>query len=407
MQSASIFQTPAFLQHQLRRDIAFFHPRCIDPSGGFFHYLNDDGSVYDGASRHLVNSARMVFCYALAFRLDGKEEYREAARHGLQFLIQKHYQPEYGGYAWVLENGVPIDRTQHCYGLAFVLLAHAHALRIGITEAAAGISATFDLMENLFWSAEDGLYADEATPVGEVASYRGQNANMHSCEALIAAFEATGDKRYLHRAELLAHNITIRQAALANGWIWEHYHADWSIDWEYNKHDSSNMFRPWGYQPGHMTEWSKLLLLLERHAEHLAGDSDWLLPRAKALFDVTLPLAWDQTYGGMVYGLAPDGSVCDGDKYFWVQAESLATAALLAQRLTGTGQEANYWECYDELWRYSEKHLIDPQQGGWYRVLHQDNQRYGVEKPPHGKTDFYHPMGACLEALYAVGAELK
>lgn len=387
----------------MRRDIAFFHPRAIDAAGGFFHYLNDDGSVYDSASRHLVNSTRMVFCYALAWRLDGKEEYREAARHGLRFLQQRHWQPSYGGYAWVLENGVAVDRTQHCYGLAFVLLAHAHAARIGISEAAEGIGATFDLMEKLFWSEADGLYADEATPEGVVSSYRGQNANMHSCEALIAAFEATGERRYLLRAERLAHNITVRQAAMADGWIWEHYLADWSIDWEYNRHDSSNMFRPWGYQPGHMTEWAKLLLLLERHGQHLQGDAGWLLPRAQALFDVTMPLAWDQEYGGLVYGLAPDGSVCDGDKYFWVQAESLATAALLAQR----SGDASYWDSYDQLWSYSGAHLIDQERGGWYRILQRDNRRYGPEKPPHGKTDFYHPMGAYLEALAAVGSPLE
>ena len=29
------------------------------------------------------------------------------------------------------------------------------------------------------------------------------------------AFEASGEVRYLHRAETLAHNITVRQAALA------------------------------------------------------------------------------------------------------------------------------------------------------------------------------------------------
>jgi mannose/cellobiose epimerase-like protein (N-acyl-D-glucosamine 2-epimerase family) len=397
------YRDPEFLRDRMRRDIAFFHPRAIDPAGGFFHYLNDDGSVYDSASRHLVNSSRMVFCYALAWRLDGKEEYREAASHGLRFLQQQHWQPSYGGYAWVLENGVAVDRTQHCYGLAFVLLAHAHALRIGISEAADGIAATFDLMEKLFWSEADGLYADEATPAGVVSPYRGQNANMHSCEALIAAFEATGEQRYLQRAELLGHNVTVRQAALADGWIWEHYHADWSVDWEYNRHDSSNMFRPWGFQPGHMTEWSKLLLLLERHRPHLQGDAGWLLRRARELFDVAMPAAWDQASGGMVYGLAPDGSVCDGDKYFWVQAESLATAALLAAR---SGDQA-YWVSYGKLWDYSSAHLIDQERGGWYRILRQDNRRYGPEKPPHGKTDFYHPMGAYLEALAAVGSPLE
>ena len=36
------------------------------------------------------------------------------------------------------------------------------------------------------------------------------------------------------------------------------------MDWDYNRHDRSNIFRPWGYQIGHQTEWAKLLILLER-----------------------------------------------------------------------------------------------------------------------------------------------
>lgn len=414
------FRDPAFLRSQLRRDIAFFDPRTFDPTGGFFHYLNDDGSIYDRHSRHLVNSARMVFCYTLAWRLDGVERYRESARHGLAFLSDKHQQAT-GGYAWVLYDGTPTDRTQHCYGLAFVLLAQAHALRSSIaitdtatpsntppaelerTAARAALERTFNYMEHLFWSETDGLYADEASPDGELSTYRGQNANMHSCEALIAAYEASGSVHFLHRAERIAHTITQDQAGLANGWIWEHYHSDWNIDWEYNRHDQSNMFRPWGYQPGHMTEWAKLLLLLERHAPQLQHSSDWLLPKAQELFDLALTHAWDHTHGGIVYGLAPDLQPCDSDKYFWVQAESLATAALLGQR---TGDQV-YWDWYEKIWRYSWDHLIDHQHGAWFRVLTPDNHPYGSNKPPHGKTDFYHPMGAYLEALYANGAQLE
>ncbi len=118
--------------------------------------------------------------------------------------------------------------------------------------------------------------------------YRGQNANMHACEALLAAFEASGETHYLHRAEAVAHNITVRQAALAGGMIWEHYKPDWSIDWDYNLSDKTNIFRPWGYQPGHFTEWAKLLLIMERHAAAMAGPADWLAPRAVQLFDIAL-----------------------------------------------------------------------------------------------------------------------
>jgi mannose/cellobiose epimerase-like protein (N-acyl-D-glucosamine 2-epimerase family) len=228
--------------------------------------------------------------------------------------------------------------------------------------------------------------------------YRGQNANMHTCEAMLAAYEASGEQRYLHHAEQLAHNITVRQAALAGGMVWEHYRADWSVDWDYNRDDKTNIFRPWGYQPGHFTEWAKLLLNLERHAAALAGPADWLAPRAAQLFNLALDKAWDPQHGGIHYGFGPQDEICDGDKYFWVQAESLAAAAVLAVR---TGEQ-RYWDWYDKIWDYSWEHMVDHRYGAWYRILAPDNGKLTAEKSPAGKVD-YHTMGACYEVLNVIG----
>jgi mannose/cellobiose epimerase-like protein (N-acyl-D-glucosamine 2-epimerase family) len=392
------FRSRKFLLDHIEHTMAFYHPRAIDPRGGFFHFFRDDGTIYDAHTRHLVSSTRFVFNYAMAYRQFGRSEYRDAVAHGVDFLRRVHRNPGTGGYAWLLGKDGVLDGTNHCYGLAFVLLAYAHALRAGIGEARGYLSETFELMERRFWSAEAGLYADEASPDWtRLSPYRGQNANMHSCEALLAAFEATGEQRYLARAGVVARNVTVRQAALAHGLIWEHYHADWSVDWNYNRDDKTNIFRPWGYQPGHLTEWAKLLLILERHRAHLESDAGWLLPRAAELFDAALERAWDQEFGGICYGFAPDGSISDGDKYFWVQAESLAAAALLAAR---TGQD-QYWNWYDRIWAYSWQHFVDHRYGAWYRILTRDNRKYSDEKSPAGKTD-YHTMGACYEVLNVV-----
>ena len=245
-------------------------------------------------------------------------------------------------------------------------------------------------MERHFWSEADGLYKDEISPDWQVVSpYRGQNANMHSCEAMLAAFEATGEAKYLDRAETLARRVTRDLAAKAGGLVWEHYDQGWEVDGSYNKDDPKHLFRPWGFQPGHQTEWAKLLLILERHRP-----ADWLLPTARRLFDLALQRAWDKEHGGICYGFAPDGSICDGDKYFWVQAESFAAAALLAAR---TG-EAGYWDWYDQIWRYSWHHMVDHQHGAWFRILDRQNRKYDDKKSPAGKTD-YHTMGACYEVL--------
>ena len=392
------FRSRRFLLDHIEHTMAFYHPRAIDPRGGFYHFFKDDGKVYDPYTRHLVSSTRFVFNYAMAYRQFGAPAYLEAVQHGVDYLRRAHRNAKTGGYVWLLGKDGPLDATNHCYGLAFVLLAYAHALRAGLDAAREYVAETFDLMERRFWSAGAQLYADEASADwSQLSPYRGQNANMHSCEALLAAFEATGEQRYLDRAAVVARNVTVRQAALAHGLVWEHYHEDWSVDWDYNRDDKTNIFRPWGYQPGHLTEWAKLLLMLDRHRANLKSKSEWLLPRAVELFDAALERAWDSEHGGIVYGFAPDASICDGDKYFWVQAESLAAAALLADR---TGQD-KYWDWYDRIWEYSWKYFVDHEYGAWYRILTRDNRKYGDEKSPAGKTD-YHTMGACYEVLNVV-----
>ncbi|WP_077035090.1 AGE family epimerase/isomerase [Pelomonas sp. KK5] len=393
------FRSPSTLDAHIRHTMDFYRPRCVDASGGFFHFYRDDGSIYDATSRHLVSSTRFVFNFAMATRRWGHDDDRQKMMHGLDFLRRAHRDTSTGGYAWLLKwqdgKAEVLDGTNHCYGLAFVLLAYSHALMAGVTEARVWIEETFELMEQRFWEAQHGLYADEASADwARLDPYRGQNANMHSCEALLAAFEATGDTRYLHRAETLAHNITVRQAALAGDLIWEHYKSDWSVDWDYNKEDKTNIFRPWGYQPGHLTEWAKLLLIMERHGAQLQHGAEWLLPRARVLFDVAMEAAWDAEHGGLFYGFGPDREICDSDKYFWVQAESLATAGVLAVR---TG-DSKYWDDYERLWRYSWAHMIDHDHGAWYRILRADNSKISDEKSPAGKTD-YHTMGACYEVL--------
>jgi mannose/cellobiose epimerase-like protein (N-acyl-D-glucosamine 2-epimerase family) len=389
------FRSPDFLRGHVRHTLSFYAGRNEDKSGGFYHFFKDDGKVYDRRTRHLVSSTRFVFNHAMAYRHFGDPRDKVQARHGLKFLHEAHAQPQ-GGFAWTIDwnegKAQVLDGTNHCYGLAFVLLAHAHALMAGIMEAESGLNATFELMERRFWQPEYSLYADEATPDWQVSGYRGQNANMHSCEAMLAAYSATGQQRFLDRAAALAQAITMRQAALAEDLVWEHYHADWSVDWEYNRHDKSNIFRPWGYQTGHLTEWAKLLLQLERFAP-----ADWLLPKARQFFETAMMHGWDAENGGLVYGFGPDRKVCDGDKYFWVQAESLAAAAWLAAR---TG-ESVYWDWYTRIWDYSWRHFVDHQHGAWYRILSPENAKLTDEKSPAGKTD-YHTMGACYDVLRAL-----
>lgn len=187
------FRDPRFLLDHIRHTMAFYHARAIDPAGGFHHFFRDDGSIYNAHTRHLVSSTRFVFNYAMAFRRFGDADYQRALEHGLAFLRQRHRNSATGGYAWLLDDDQVTDAANHCYGLAFVLLAYAHAAMAGSEATPDWIGETFELMERRFWSPVCGLYADEAAADwSELAPYRGQNANMHACEALAGGIRCHG-----------------------------------------------------------------------------------------------------------------------------------------------------------------------------------------------------------------------
>ena len=388
------FRNPDYLKDHIGRIIRFYHPTCMDEEyGGYINQLRDDGSIFDRMTKHLVGTCRFIYCFSLASIVHRDAVYRDAAAHGLRFLRDHHRQAD-GGFAWVLSGRDISDGTYHCYGHAFVLLAAAGAKKAGADGADEALDEIWDLLEKRFWEPSAQLYVDEIKggDWSEIDGYRGQNANMHMCEAMLAAFEATGDSRYLDRADLLARRICTDLAEPADGLVWEHYNTDWTHDWDYNKDDPQHLFRPYGYLPGHFTEWSKLLLILHRHRP-----AEWLPQKAEFLFDAAMDAAWVPGTGAINYTFSPDGKILDTDQYYWVFSETFAAAALLAIQTS----KDKYWNWYDRIWTYADKHFVDHQFGGWYRILDASGNRYSDEKSPAAKTD-YHPLAACFEVLEAL-----
>lgn len=383
------FTSTEFLNAHIKSILDFYQPTVFDPSGGFYQTFRDDGTVYDADLRHLVSSTRFVFNYAHAYRHYANEQHLAWVRHGLKFLQDRHLQAE-GHFAWELRGSTVSDKRAMAYGHAFVMLAGASAVQAGVDEASNLIESSWELLERLFWLPEHNTYADERDgSLAELNDYRGQNANMHSCEALLAAWEATGEERYLDRAALLAKRFAVELAALSDGLIWEHYDSHWQVDMQYNIDKPDDLFKPWGFQPGHQVEWSKLLLQLYSHRPE-----PWMLERASALFTMALERGWDNTHGGLVYGFAPDGSFCDANKYFWVQAEAFA-AAMRLYNVTG---EQRFLSDYKRIWEWSWQYLVDHEQGAWFRIRNRDGSSIDDLKSPPGKTD-YHTMGACWDVL--------
>jgi len=384
------FRSTDFLIDHVRSILSFYYPQCIDQAGGgYFQHFDAHGKV-SNSQKHLVSSSRLTINFAVAAKQFADYDFLEAARHGVDFLRNGHRNAQTGGYAWTLKNGQVSDADNHCYGVAFVLMAYARTYAAGAKEIYDYIDETFQFMERYFWREQDQLYVEVIdADLKTVSPYRGQNANMHCCEALISAYEATGEKRYLERAIIIARRVTVELAAQCDGKIWEHYNDHWQVDFDYNAGDTEHKLRPWGYQPGHFTEWAKLLLIINNHSP-----MDWLGARAKALFDKALEVAFDSDHCGLFYGFSPSGEICSSGKYSWVQAETIAAAALLA-----TQQENRiYWCIYHQFWQYVWTYMIDHRQKCWHRNLTHDNKIIAPSSVVMGRTD-YHSICSCIEII--------
>lgn len=383
-------ESPQWIRQHIRDILSYYHPDCIDRHfGGYVAQLDEqDGHVYDARTKHLVATARAVHNFSVGRLVDGPVWCRAAAEHGLTFLQSGHWDESHMGYDWILAGRDTLDATRHCYGHAFVMLAGSRAHQAGIGRGLETLERAYDVIDRQFWEPEYGLCADEAAADwSEVSDYRGLNANMHTCEALLAAYEATGESQYVDRAATIAETVTRDLAEDENGRIWEHYTDDWDIDFEYNRDDPTHQFRPWGYQPGHHVEWAKLLLILHEHAP-----KPWHISRAKELFDTAVGIGWDDDHGGFYYTVGRDGEPVVADKYSWAVTEGIGAAALLSKH------DAAYRDWYVRLWNYADKHFVNPRHSNWYERLTREHQRddpnRGVEVEPG-----YHPINNAWVAL--------
>ena len=384
-------QSTESLKAQIRSITAFYTQHAIDPRGGYFQSIAADGRVRDDRLHHLVSSCRISVNFARAFMLSGNENERECCAQGLRFIETQHARADQRGFHWIIDSGKAVDQDQYCYGYAFLLLAYASAVKAGIPGASEGLSRVYQLMNTYFWNEQDGLFADQYDWHRQaISDYRGQNANMHACEALIQAYETTQAQHYLDRALLIAENIVVRATTSTEGFIWEHYTTDWHPDFDYNKDDPKNLYKPWGYQPGHFTEWAKLLLILNTHRP-----KSWLVERATFLLSEAWQRCWDTERGGLFYGFSPDGAICDEDKYFWVQAETLAALAIAKRHKLNIPSEI--W--LEQLERYINRHFIANESGVWLRLLSADNTPSDDWVALPGAKCDYHTIGAYNDIL--------
>lgn len=390
-----------------------------------FGYLGSDGEILSEYGAQLWINCRMTHMFSL-FALAGieREMSRELATHGIRVITKYFCDHDNGGWFSYIETELDSSgkgrpnlvkgARKEAYAHAFVILAASSATVADIPGAQELLAKAREIQDKYWWDEAAGRVCESYAPDwSNPEQYRGANANMHTTEAYLAAYDATGDVEYLRRAVSITSAI-INGAARNNGWrIPEHFTADWQVDLDYNKDKPTDPFRPWGATPGHGFEWARLLVQMKATVQtcglegELGSDLtlDWVEEAAEGLYRVALESWGSDGAEGIPYTTDFEGRPVSSQRMHWVVCEGLGVshvfARYFAQRsgsnATELAKTATGW--VGRFSEYTQQFLIEAP-GRWRHELDASNQP--AEVTWVGKADIYHAGQAMFLATLPV-----
>lgn len=372
-----------------------FGKNFLWPTGGAA-YLDKEGNPDIAKGLDAYESGRYAHSYALGFLLGLPSSSLAEDLSGRSLtaftsgeLRDKHY----GGWYTHLNSDGSHDPGKDCYAHAFVILGAASASQISIAGSDHLLNESLSVYDTYFWDSSAQMpidtYCDDQFQ--EVDTYRGLNSAMHSVEAFLAAYDATGKQVWRERAGLIIDRVI--SLASDNRWrIPEHFDQDWNPLLEYNKDHKADRFKPYGTTPGHSLEWARLICQWSLSTyPHQPELRQRYLSAACNLFDQAVADAWCvDGADGLVYTIDNDGQPVVHDRMHWTLAEGINTAWYL-YRLT---DDQTYESWYERFWAYTDRYLIDHRHGSWFHQLDAKNQVSGTIWP--GKPDIYHALQASI-----------
>ena len=350
---------------------------------------------------HTWVTTRMTHVFSLA-AMGGEIGAAELAAGGVDsLLVGPLSDRQHDGWFGAVDiTGAPIDDHKRAYDHAFVVLAGCSAVAAGVRGGESLLDRATAVFESRFVD-DRGLVVDGyGRAFARADDYRGANSSMHTVEALLALGDVRREPRW-HRTALGIADHLIHQVAEEFDYrLPEHYDSGWRPLPAYNEHRRDDPFRPYGVTPGHLFEWSRLLLQLEAC---LDAPPAWLLSGATRLFEVATEIGWAvDGHPGFVYTTDPQDVPVVGNRLHWVHAEAVAAAATLAAR---TGDPA-YARRGKEWWDYVDRYLRDPRPGAanWRHELDATNRP--TERVWSGRPDIYHAYQALLLCRYPLAPSL-
>ena len=284
----------------------------VDPvHGGFVEQMSFDGRDAGLSFKRTRVCGRQVYVFSHA-QLLGWKDGEKLADLGIEWLTKRAWLGQDKGFARTLSReGAVIDATPDLYDYAFIMFAFAWRHRLLKDQESLGwLHRTYDFVEaNLRHPSGQG-YWNELPNKG----WRQQNPHMHFTEALLTAFDATGDERFALGVRDLVALFQDRLFDRKTGRLAEYF----TDDWQRAPGDDGRLV-----EPGHLMEWAWIL----GSAHKLIG--------LRTEHDIRAALRFAETYGvntatGAVFdGLRDDGVPINRASRSWPNAERIKGAIAL------------------------------------------------------------------------------
>ncbi|RKQ69644.1 mannose-6-phosphate isomerase type 3 [Litorimonas taeanensis] len=355
-----------------------WHRVAADPRGGFAEFRDITGAPNFDAVRRVRVQFRLAYVYALAGHLGWYDHAQMASDQAWDFATTSGFQSGAldlesgkGGCAHLIGGGgALVDPYRDSYAQAFVILAGAWRYRaFGDIQSLNITESTLAFLDSHLTS-EYGGY-EEGFPLR--GGPRRQNPHMHLFEALLALFEATGDKKYKARIDALYGLFKAHFFDKNTGAIYEFFNSD------FTKYKGGGP-----YEPGHMMEWAWLLSEYERlRAVNMSAE-------ILKLKQAAMEMGYRPKVGFIIDSCVPQGKQTSERFRSWPQTELIKAHVSLALK----GDMESLPIISKTIDRMFDTYFQTDVPSGWHDQLDHDGQ---IIQADMQSSTFYHIICAAAE----------
>lgn len=360
--------------------------------GGFYGQITGEDELKPEASKGAILNARILWTFSSAYRLLKKPEYLETATRAKRYLIDRFYDPQYGGIYWELDyKGNPLDTKKQIYAIGFAIYGLSeYARATGDEEALAYAQQLFDVIEQHSFDSEQNGYVEALTrdwqPIEDMRlsdkdenEKKTMNTHLHILEPYTNLYRVWKDEQLERQLRNLIEVFISRILDPQTGHLNLFFEEDWT-----------NKYRIYSY--GHDIEASWLI----HEAALVLGDPE-VLKRIEPII-IRIAQAADEGLnpdGSMIYENFLDKQKIDRELHWWVQAENVVGHINLYQHFGDTEALDTAVRC----WEFIKTKLIDHEHGEWHWSLLPD----GTVNRRDDKAGFwkcpYHNGRMCMEVI--------